>query len=122
MKYLKAIGIILGVSFVGELLNHWIDLPVPASVYGIIILLILLCLRLVKADTVRPVANFLIELMPVMFVPAIVSLVNCYDTLLAYIVPFLIVFAVSTVLTMLTTGTSAQWVIRQARRREDGRL
>lgn len=122
MKYLKAIGIIFGVSFAGELLNHWIDLPVPASVYGIVILLVLLCLHLVQPDTVRPVANFLIELMPVMFVPAIVSLVNCYQTLLSYIVPFVIIFTVSTVLVMLTTGSSAQWMIRHERKRDHGRL
>lgn len=122
MKHLKAIGIIFGVSFIGELLNHLIDLPVPASVYGIIILLILLCSRLIDADSIRPTANLLIELMPIMFVPAIVSPVNCYDTLLSFIVPFVIIFAVSTVLVMLTTGTAAQWMIRHERRRENDRL
>ena len=38
MKYLKQFGIILVISFVGEILNYLIPLPIPAGIYGIIIL------------------------------------------------------------------------------------
>ena len=38
MKFLKQFTIILIVSFIGEILNHLIPLPVPASIYGLVIM------------------------------------------------------------------------------------
>ena len=41
MEYLKQFFIIASVSFTGEILNHIIPLPVPASIYGLVIMLII---------------------------------------------------------------------------------
>ena len=38
MKYVKEFGIILIVSLVGELLNYFLPLPVPASIYGLVLM------------------------------------------------------------------------------------
>ena len=42
MKYLKQLLIILGISFLGELLKYFLPLPIPASIYGMVILFALL--------------------------------------------------------------------------------
>ena len=47
MKWMKQFGIILLVSFVGEVLEKWIPLPIPASIYGIILLFLCLKLRII---------------------------------------------------------------------------
>ena len=76
MRYIQQLGVILGVSFVGEVLRKILPLPIPASVYGLCLMLLLLCMGVVKADFIRPTANLLIELMPVMFVPATVGIMQ----------------------------------------------
>ena len=53
MKYLKQFGIILLISFIGEILNNAVPLPIPASIYGIIILFAALELKIVKLDSVK---------------------------------------------------------------------
>ena len=39
MRYLKQFTIILFVSFLGETLHYLIPLPVPASIYGLLLML-----------------------------------------------------------------------------------
>ena len=43
MKYAYQVMIIGGLSLAGELLNYLLPLPVPAGVYGLFLLLLLLC-------------------------------------------------------------------------------
>ena len=74
LKYLRQFGIILAIAFAGEILNHIIPLPVPASIYGIVILFFCLQFRILKVSAVKEVSSFLIEIMPVMFIPAAVGL------------------------------------------------
>ena len=68
MKYIYQLFIILVVTFVGELLHYFIPIPVPASIYGLIIMLILLCTKVVKLEHVERTSDFLIEIMPLMFI------------------------------------------------------
>ena len=68
MKYIYQLFIILVVTFVGELLHYFIPIPVPASIYGLIIMLILLCTKVVKLEHVERTSDFLIEIMPLAYV------------------------------------------------------
>ena len=56
MKYLKQFGIILVLSFIGELLNHVLPLPVPSSIYGIILMFICLKTGLIPLEEVDEMA------------------------------------------------------------------
>ena len=78
MKYIYQLFIILVVTFVGELLHYFIPIPVPASIYGLIIMLILLCTKVVKLEHVERTSDFLIEIMPLMFIPGGVGLVTAW--------------------------------------------
>ena len=79
MKYIRQLGIILLVSFLGELLHYLLPLPVPASIYGIVLLFAALETRLLKIDAIRETSAFLLEIMPMLFVPAGVGLLEKWD-------------------------------------------
>ena len=79
MKYLKQFGIILVLSFIGELLNHVLPLPVPSSIYGIILMFICLKTGLIPLEEVDETGRFLIEIMPLMFIPAAVGLLEAWN-------------------------------------------
>lgn len=81
MKYLRQFLIILLITFAGEVLKYLIPLPVPASIYGLIILFLLLSTGVVKVGMVKDTAAFLIEIMPLMFIPAAVGLIDSWDAL-----------------------------------------
>ena len=112
MKYVKQFGIILVVSLIGELLNYLIPLPIPASIYGLVLMLLCLQLRLIPLSDVREISNFLIEIMPLMFIPAAVGLITSYDILKAHLVAYLVITVVSTFLVMVVSGHVTQLVIR----------
>ena len=116
MKYLKQFGIILAISFVSELMNMFIPLPVPASIYGIVILFLLLISKILPVESVREAGYFLIEIMPVMFIPAGVGLVEEWTGIKMYLLEYVVITVVSTVAVMAVSGIVTQAVIRHGKR------
>lgn len=116
MKYLKQFGIIMGIAFLGELLNMFIPLPVSASVYGIIIMFLCLNFRIIKVSDVKETSRFLIEIMPLMFVPAAVGLIEMWDVLRVSWLPYIVITAVSTVVVMTVSGHVTQFMCRKSKK------
>lgn len=108
MKYLRQFVAILGVSFLGEILRVILPLPIPASVYGLICMLLLLKSGILKVGQVKEVSKFLIEIMPVMFVPAAVGLIESWNSLREVLIPVAIITVVTTVFVMAVTGKVTQ--------------
>jgi len=119
MKYLKQFGIILTVSFLGEVLHHFIPLPIPASIYGIILMFAALALHVIPLDAVREVSGFLVEIMPVMFIPAAAGLLESWGLLRPNWVAYVVIMVVTTFLVMLAAGHVTQAVLRRSGRKED---
>ncbi|MCR4717171.1 MAG: CidA/LrgA family protein [Lachnospiraceae bacterium] len=113
MKYLMQFMIILLISFVGEMLYYLIPLPIPASIYGIVILFLLLEFKIIKLDQVKETAAFLIEIMPIMFVPAAVGLMDSWGVLSKNLLGYIIVIVASTILVMAVSGRVTQFFIRR---------
>ena len=111
MKYLKQFLIILVISYAGELLKYVLPLPIPASIYGMVILLT----GWIALDAVKDVGKFLIEIMPVMFIPAGVGLMSSWGILKPLILPVSIITVVTIVTVMAATGKVSQWVIRKGK-------
>lgn len=115
MKYLKQFLIILVISYAGELLKYVLPLPIPASIYGMVILLVGLFTGWIALDAVKDVGKFLIEIMPVMFIPAGVGLMSSWGILKPLILPVSIITVVTIVTVMAATGKVSQWVIRKGK-------
>ena len=118
MKYIRQFLIILGISFSGEVLRYILPLPIPAGIYGMIILFIGLITGLIKLEAVRETGKFLIEIMPLMFIPAGVGLMNSWGKLAPVFVPVCLITAVTIVTVMIATGRMSQWIIRKSRNKE----
>ena len=119
MKYLRQFMMILLVSFLGELLKYAIPLPVPASIYGLVILFILLETGVLKLDAVKDTAIFLIEIMPLMFIPAGVGLLTSWSLLQSFLVPLLVITVVSTFVVMIVTGKVTDFLISRKEKKEE---
>lgn len=112
MKYTRQFGIILAITFVAELLKTWIPLPIPASIYGLLLMLLLLHFKIIKLNQIKETALFLIEIMPMMFIPAAVGLLVTFPSLKSILIPVLIITIVTTVFVMAVTGKITQYMIR----------
>lgn len=115
MVFLRQFGIILCFSLLGEILHLLIPFPVPASVYGLVLLLLALCTGAVKLEQVRETAGFLIEIMPLMFIPAAVGLLDAWPVLRPVWIPVSVITFVTTVIVMAVAGRTVQGIIRRGK-------
>ena len=118
MKHLGQIAIIAGVSLVGELLSYVIPLPVPGSIYGLLLMLLLLITKTIRLRQVKAVASWLLSLMPIMFVGPTVSLMTSYESYKSFLIPVIVICVVTTILTMAITGCMAQILMFRHNRKE----
>ncbi len=112
MKYIGQVGIILAVSFLGELFHTLLPLPVPSSIYGLLLLFSLLQAGIVKLGDVRESGYFLIEIMPMMFIPSAVGLLESWDAFQGMLIPFGIITVITTIAVMVISGRVTQTVIQ----------
>ena len=113
LHYLRQFFIILAISLIGEALSFLIPLPIPASIYGILILLFLLTSGKLRVESVKDVSSFLIAIMPVMFIPAAVGLMDSFSLLAGNLIAYVVILIVSTVAVMAVSGRVTQHVIRK---------
>ena len=114
MKYLKQFMIILGITFIGEILKICLPLPIPASIYGMVLLFAGLMTGIIKLESVRETGKFLIEIMPIMFIPAGVGLISSWKTLSPIILPTCLITVVAVFTVMAAAGRISQFVIRKS--------
>ena len=111
MKYIRQLTIIMGISFIGELLNKNLPLPVPASIYGLIIMLILLLSGLLKISHIKETSNFLLDAMPIMFIPAAAGIIKYWGIIKPILLPCIIMMLLVTAVVMVVTGIVTQKII-----------
>lgn len=112
MKYAKQFSIIIVISFIGEMLNQLLPLPVPGSVYGLVLMFLCLKSGVVKLASIKETALYLVEIMPMMFIPAGVGLMDSWSVLRPSLFAYLFIVVVSTFVVMAAAGHATQAVIR----------
>lgn len=113
MKYMKQFGIIMGVTCAGEILKYYIKLPIPASIYGLLLMLGLLGTKTIEVEQVKEAGEFLIEIMPLMFIPAGVGLIAVWGEVRKILLPLCIITAFSTLLVMITSGKTVDYILKK---------
>ena len=113
MKLLHQILLIFLFSFLGELLRSLIPLPIPASIYGMILLFLALYTGILKLQAVKAAGGFLTSFFPVLFVAPVVSLIDCWDDIKTQIVPIVIVLIGSSLLCFFVSGKVTQWLMNR---------
>lgn len=117
MKYIKQFTIIMVVSFLGECVKALLPFKIPASVYGLVIMLIALMSGIIKLEAVKDTAEFFVQNMPVMFIPPTVGLLAAWPLFKDMAIPFCVICFLTTILVMLVTGHVSQLIIRLKKRR-----
>ena len=123
MRYVIQLFIIICFSFLGEILHEVLPFPIPASIYGIVLLFLALELKILKVAQIREVSTTLIISMPVMFVPPAVGLISSWGNIKNNWAEYLLITFASTFVVMAIAGWTTQWIIlwrRNKRKQEKG--
>lgn len=113
MKIFKQLLIILSINFLGEFLSNFLSLPLPGSIVGMLILLILLFTQLLKPDDIAETADFLLNNMAFFFIPAGVGVMVSYTLLSGSYFESVASIVLSTVVVMLVTGGATQFLVKK---------
>lgn len=108
MKYIFQFCRILAFCFAGELLAWLLPLPVPASVYGLVLLAAALKTGFVRLDQVKETGTFLTGIFPLLFIPAAVGVIELWEELGRLLLPCILAVAPITVLVMGVAGRVTQ--------------
>ncbi len=113
MKYLSQFLLIMGFTLMGEVLQRIIPLPIPASVYGLVLLLAALCAKWVQVEQVKEVGGFLSSILPLLFVSPLVGIVDIWGIIRNDILVLFLLSLGSTFLAFAVGGRLTQYLIRK---------
>jgi len=119
LKYLKQVCIILAFTLLGQLLQSLLPLPIPAAIYGLVLLFLALCTGLLKPEHIDTTANFLISVMPVLFVAPAVNILEHWGIVAPNLLPIIVITVVTTVLVFAVSGRVTQWLQRKGGEHHD---
>lgn len=113
MKLLKELAIYFGITFISEIIAKLLPINIPPSIIGIVILFVLLELKVLKTEDVEMTGDYLIKIMPILFVPAGVGLIKYLDVLKFVAVPMVFVITLSTAIVMTAVGVVTQKLVEK---------
>lgn len=121
MKIITQIGIVFGICWISQIIENLLPFDFPATVIGMILVLILLLCRVLKVEHIKEKSDFLLSNMAFFFLPAGVSIINYFDVLKNCAVQLVIICVVSTVVTFAVTAYSMKLVVYLMNRRKIGK-
>ena len=116
MKYIKQFLIIVIVTALGETCHALIPLPIPGSIYGLLLMLVCLMTGIVKLHQVEDTAGFLISIMPILFIPATSALIDSWAAMRDMLVPLLVISIVTTFVVVAASGKVTDLMMRYKER------
>lgn len=117
MKYVKQFTIFVSICFIGEIIHRIVPLPVPASIYGLVLMFLALEFKIMPLDKVEELSDCLLEIMPLLFVPSTVGLLVAWPVIKKYWLPILILGIAGTTLNFFVTGHVTQFFERIFRKK-----
>ena len=118
MRILLQIALILGICYAGDLIHEYTGIPVPGNILGMLILLLLLCLKIVKLDQIREVSDFFLKRLSFFFLPPAIGLMLVGDDVKSQWPLLLFLCIVITIVTMVTTGWTVQLLSLKDKQKE----
>ncbi len=113
MKFIKQFLIILLFTFIGEIFNHLLPFPIPGNIYGMVLLFIFLMNGYIKICYIKETAKFLIDIMPILFIPSAVGIMTKIDELKSLWWQIIVITIISTIIVMISSGLTTQKILRK---------
>lgn len=115
MKYIREFAIILCFWPIGELMSKSLNLPIPGSIIGMLLLLLLLQMKYISLNKIHNISSFLIEYMPIFFIPAGVNIIAGLNELRGSWIAIIIISLTSTIITFTVTAYTIEFILGKKR-------
>ncbi|MEC2286772.1 antiholin-like murein hydrolase modulator LrgA [Bacillus velezensis] len=95
-----------------------VPIPIPASVVGLVLLFVLLCLKVIKLEQVETLGTSLTSLIGFLFVPSGISVMNSLGVMQQYGVHIALVILLATIILLGATGLFSQLILSVSQKRQ----
>ena len=102
--------ILFSFLFLGDVIRLVLDLSIPGSVIGLLLLTAALYLKVIKEEWIKPAAKLLLDHMAFLFVPAGVALLTKWQLIADNFIAIISIIILSTLLTLAATGLVQQFL------------
>ena len=116
MKYLFQFMIILLFVFMGEVCEYFINLPIAGSIYGLLLLFIALCTRVVKLEWVSDIADWFHSIMALFFIAPAVAVIDIWPQISDIWYYLVLLLVAAYFVTMVITGKTADYFLDKNKR------
>lgn len=110
MKHLFQLSIIFLICIAGDWISGLLPFTFPGTIMSMFLVLILLLTHILKEHHIANAADFLLQNMAFLFLPAGVAIIEKYQLLSGKIFLFLLLCLITTILTFLATAYSMKLV------------
>ncbi|MBM6818182.1 MAG: CidA/LrgA family protein [Clostridium sp.] len=110
MKFFRESILLLSIYFVSEIISKLLNLPVPGSIIGMILLFVLLTSNIIKIEKVENLANFFLDHLAFFFIPASVGLMTSFASLKGSIFKIILLCILTTIIVISVTGLTVQFI------------
>ncbi|MGX7163637.1 CidA/LrgA family protein [Enterococcus massiliensis] len=118
MKLGTQLAILLAFSILGEGVRLILDLPIPGSILGILLLFLAFENKIVDAKKIEPICDFFLDNLTIFFVPAGVRLMDFYGVIKDTWPILLGITTLCVIVILMIIGKTAEFVEKiQIRRR-----
>ena len=119
MKFFRESILLLSIYFAGEILSKLLNLPIPGSIVGMILLFVLLTSNIIKVEKVENLANFFLDHLAFFFIPASVGLMTSFASLKGSIFKIILLCILTTIIVIAVTGITVQFICNRKSIKED---
>lgn len=117
VKLFKQLGIILALALAGEAVSRLSGLPIPGSILGMLLLLILLKTKILRVEQVSEVTDFLLAHINFFFIPVGVGIMVSYKYLEGHYLAGITLILATTVVVMAVSGGVTEILARRREKR-----
>lgn len=121
MRYIYQICLIMCFVLLGEMMEYFIPLPIAGSVYGMVLLFLALVFGIVRLSWVEDVANWLHSVMSLFFIAPAVAIIDVWAEIADVWWILVILMLVAYLVTMITTGVTAESLVGRKQKRSGGK-
>ena len=118
MKHIFSLGVVLLFCLFGEIVKAVLPFPIPASIYGMVLLFIALKIKIIKLEQISNVAHYFISIMLIFFIMPAVSIMDSFSLIKNHVFEILIAIIIPTILVVIVTGLVTQKVEKLSMRHQ----
>lgn len=111
LKILLQLILIIVITYIGNLIQKFLHIPIASSIVGLILFFLLLQFKIIPVRLVEDAATLLLSTMIFFFVPSVVGAMNIGSEINIKFVAFIVIIIVGTCSIALISGYIAEKMI-----------